>query len=538
MPVFRGSRAGGKAPWRLVGPVLGALITPPVCAAVAVLHCAAALADVEPIPPPTPLRAEIPAQSLARALDSLTLQTGLQHVFFAGVVGEQQTRGAPAGLAASTALSRLLQGTGFKSEYVNDRFVRIVAIAAPPEADPPLPTIAEVIVISHRIPNPTVAPASARERQILETANAQIEARIAQRHLLYGRASLDRYVQRVAERLLAAEGTDASGVHVRVIKGVHANAFALSNGSIYLTTGLLATLDDESQLAAVLGHELTHYTNFHPLRGLRQARRTALVAITAGIVLDLGLDLLASHNHVLPNTPPIRPETFEVWTRASISGYSRDLEREADDGGIRRMIAAGYDPAGALTALEHFAEQTPDAPTGEKPIYASHPRIQDRLASCRDLLAGQLAAAAGFGDRLHDEYRSQLAELPLDQVELLLADGALDRADRILEKEIAVADSGRAEFLRGESARARVPRTNVSVLAALTAYERAITLPGAPVSAWRQAGMLHRLRGDTAAATLAFQSYLDHAPSAVDAPLVRIYLDELRTPAPPSGANR
>ena len=67
---------------------------------------------------------------------------------------------------------------------------------------------------------------------------------------------------------------------------------------------------------------------------------------------------------------------------------------------------------------------------------------------------------------------------------------------------------------------------------ALVAYERALSLGDAPVSAYRQAGLLHRMRGESEAATLAFQTYLERAPGAVDAPLVRIYLDELRTASP------
>jgi hypothetical protein len=58
------------------------------------------------------------------------------------------------------------------------------------------------------------------------------------------------------------------------------------------------------------------------------------------------------------------------------------------------------------------------------------------------------------------------------------------------------------------------------------------------VSVYRQAGLLQRLRGEPAAALVSFQDYLERAPTAVDAPLVRIYLDELRASAPVSGARK
>ena len=480
---------------------------------------------------PAALTADMPPQLLAVALEDFARQTGLQYVSVEGVVSNQQTQGAPAGLPATEALTRLLEGTGLRFQPLNGRIVRIVAISPGAGADEPLPSLQEVLVLAHRIPKSYLAPASAKEQRELEGTNAELEERIAREHLLYGHAALDQYVQSVAERLLAVDETDPSSVHARVMKGVDANAFALSNGSIYLTTALLATLDDEAQLAAVLGHELTHYINRHALRGLRQEHHERITAVSTGAVINSVLTLISQHNGVYTN-PVIRPESVENWVRAAISGYSRDLEREADDGGIRRMIAAGYDPVDALTALEHLAAQTTAAPAGETPLYASHPRIEQRMASYRDLLAAKLAAAAGVGDRRREEYRTQLAQLPLDQVEWLVEARELDRAERLLAAEIASADSGRAEFLKGELCRRRVPQTDAAVQTALLAYERAVTLGEAPVSAYRQAGLLHRLRGESEAATVAFQTYLERAPTAVDAPLVRIYLEELRTSSP------
>ena len=500
---------------------------------------AGALPASSPAPPPmaapvalsVALSTDIPPQSLAQALESFARQTGLQYGSADGIVSDQQTRGAPAGLTADEALKRLLEGTGLRHEFLNPRFVRIVAIKPAPGADAPVLPLAEVLVLARRLPKYEVAPASIKEQKALDAANVDLESRIASEHLLYGHPALDQYVQGVAERLLAVGQTDPGSVHVRVIKGIDANAFALSNGSIYLTTALLATLDDEAQLAAVLGHELTHYINCHALRSLREEHHQEMVAITKGTMVNLLLALVSyqvSHG-VYTGPPTIDPQTMTIWARAGINGYSRELEREADDGGIRRMIAAGYDPSGALAALQHLAEQTAPRAAGETPLYASHPRIEQRMASYRDLLAGELATAAGIGDRRREEYRAQLAQLPLDQVELLLVDAkATDRAERLLAAEIATNDSGRAQFLQGEICRKRIPQTEATVQAALLAYERAVTLGEAPVSAYRQAGLLHRMRGESKAATVAFQAYLERAPGAVDAPLVRIYLEELR----------
>jgi beta-barrel assembly-enhancing protease len=514
-----------------------------LCAGFSLLFTAAVPAETPAAnaPPSQPvsaaaaaLTADIAAQPLAQALESFSRQTEVQYVAVAGLVNNQQTRGVPAGLTANEALAGLLEGTGLRSESLNERTVRIVAVNPMPGTDVPLPPLEEVVIRARRILKPYVSPASASEQQALAAANADLEALIARKHLLYGNASLDRYMQTVAERLLAVDQTDPGSVQVRVIKLADANAFALSNGSIYLTTALLVTLDDEAQLAAVLGHELTHYTNYHALLGLRQENHEEILARIEGALIDSVMAVVSAHYGAVYNGQPVFTlEDMEIWARASITGYSRKLEREADDGGIRRMIAAGYDPSGALAALEHLAGQSaPAASAAQIPLYASHPRIAQRLASYRDLLAGELARAAGVGERRPEEYRAQLGQLPLDAVALLIEENKLDRAEQLLAAEIARTDTGRAEFLKGEIWRKRVPQTDATVRGALAAYERAVTLTDAPLSAYRQAGILHRKRGESEAAALAFQSYLEHAPNAVDAPLVRIFLDELRSSSP------
>ncbi len=506
-------------------------------AAVAVFHPPTALAQ-----PATPaaLVTAIPYQPLAPALENFAHQTGLQVVYVSSVVRDQKTPGASAGLAATDALARLLEGTGLRFEFLNERIVRILAVA-PPHAvhsrDAPPPASEEVVITAYAdgFPKPYIAAATAEELRTLELADQDLELHIARDQLLYGRAALDRYLQGVAERLLATDASDAGPVHVRVIKGADANAFALSNGSIYLTTALLAALTDESELAAVLAHELTHYTNAHMLRALRDEHREAVTVGTAGMLFDVALSLVAAHNGI--NQPAAGSATPEaapaIWARASVSGYSRHLEREADAGGIHRLVAAGYDASGALAALQRLAEQIPAERPAVRPMYASHSKIEERIGSYRELLAGELASKVGpVRDMRRAEYQAQLAELSLDQVAIELEAGALDRAETALEAEMAKGDSGRAEFLKGEIARKRNPQSDATAERALAAYERAVTLPDAPASAYRQAGLLHRLRGESAAASLAFQSYLERAPTAVDAPLVRIYLEELRTPAP------
>ncbi len=492
---------------------------------------------------PVPLARPIPAEPVEDALAEFSLQTGVQTAYPSELLKNQTSKAVPEGLAPTPALRGLLEGTGLWFDYLNPRIVRIRAATPRDAQDPDAPAPLEVVYITaDKIPRPpSFAPPTPDELRKMTLANEQLEEQIRSAHLLYGNAALDAYVQGVTERLLATDGTDPAPVHVRVIRGADANAFSLSNGSIYVTTGLLTTLQDESELAAVLGHETTHYTNGHVLRGMREEQHADTVARTAGTIL--GVLLAAVAQHYSGHTPSSIPNSFvsipkdslEIWARAISSGYSRDLEREADAGGIRRMIAGGYDAGGALAALRRLSEQAP-AGSGGGAMYASHPKMTERIASYRQAISGELATAVSTGrETRRPEYQAQVAALPLDQVAVLLNAGALERAEAQVRAVVAREDSSRAEFLQGEITRARVPQTEATRVLALAAYERSIALPDPPAAAFREAALLHQLRGEPAAAAVAFQGYLAHAPQAADAPLVHRYLDLLAPSTAPIG---
>jgi Zn-dependent protease with chaperone function len=484
-----------------------------------------------------PLVAEIPAQALTQALEDFSRQTGLQVAYPSSVVGNRTTRGAPAGLTPEDALERLLRGTGLEFEFLSPRLIRIGHNATSPPSHKLPAESDEVVINALAVRNRSrLAPASPQELHAMEAANEELERRIARCGLLYGNAALDQYLQGIAERLLGAEAANAADaanatvVRVRVIRGGGANAFSLSDGSVYVTTAMLASLDDESEVAAVLSHELTHYTNAHVLRALRDEHREVVSA-------NAGLLLLGFFGATYPIDLARVPQgALGILQRASVSGYSPDLEHEADVGGIQRLVDAGYDASGALAALQHLQTTADSSP--ELPAYASHAKLARRLTNYRDLMSSKEMATrvAAGGETRRAEYRGELAGLPLDQVAILIESGQFDRAETALEAVMETGDSGRAEFLEGEIARKRVPQSDATVERALAAYALAIGLPDAPAATWREVGLLRRLRGESADAARAFQGYLERAPTAADAPLIRRYLEDARQPATPAVA--
>ena len=142
-------------------------------------------------------------------------------------------------------------------------------------------------------------------------------------------------------------------------------------------------------------------------------------------------------------------------------------------------------------------------------------------------LLGEQSGSGGVssGQVGRDEYRERVRGLGLVQVRVLLDADRLQRADAVLTQEMATHESGVGFFLRGEIERRRIGDPSASERS-LAAYTQAVAFPDAPADAFRQKGMMHRVRGEHQAALLAFAEYLNRMPNAPDAPIVRMYLNE------------
>jgi iron complex outermembrane recepter protein len=130
--------------------VSGVLRTLAICTPAAL---ASAQISIAQAPEPTTLGADIPAQSLARALEAFAGQTGLQVVYVSGIVTDRKSPAVSAGVSAQEALTRLLQGTGLKFEYLTSHSVRILAAPPSPKSTPRSSSgdqLAEVMVTANR----------------------------------------------------------------------------------------------------------------------------------------------------------------------------------------------------------------------------------------------------------------------------------------------------------------------------------------------------------------------------------------------------
>ncbi len=496
---------------------------------------------------------------LSEELTDFAQRSGLQLIYVASIAEDVPARAIPAGLSPRESLAAMLAGSGIEFEFLNAHTVRLFRAAPAPAVSPAgarrpaaPPRVAgeevESIVVtvlrwSNRAP---VVAANDHERHMLESASRDLELRIERSDRLYARPDLDRYLQSIVEKLRSGAESypdPPGGARIRVVKDDAANAFALPDGALYVTTELLNRLGSEAELAAILGREMAHYSQAHVLcelhsqerkdswhRGAEIAARTvaAIVSISAGIRI--------------PSVAWRSNRPIDVGALVSRRGYAPELEREADYVGLRLMAGAGYDASAAVDAFDRLSRSPREAGSAHPAPYASPRNLEERLASVRALTANEFAAAVGADHLMgYEGYQAEIAGLGLDEAEWLVDEGRPERALALVAGEIARGDSGRAAFLEGEIARSVAPQTAETQARALAAYARAIALGNPPAATFRQQGILYRRQGALAEAEAAFRAYLDRAPQAADAPLVRLYLDELVAPtarAAASGSER
>lgn len=193
----------------------------------------------------------------------------------------------------------------------------------------------------------------------------EVEGRVLQGEKLLGDARLDAYVQGIAERLMGVAGApEQVQIRVRITSDARPDAFVLVNGALYVSTGLLARLENEAQLAALLGHELVHYLRRDTLRR----------------------------------------------ERARDAEWSRMLETEADLAGLALMTAAGYRPDQAIVAYQRLlAGAAPRRAVSER---ATHPALAARISRLAADVEERYGERAALGVEGREIYLQRTLAVP------------------------------------------------------------------------------------------------------------------------------
>ena len=160
---------------------------------------------------------------------------------------------------------------------------------------------------------------------------------------------------------------------VRIVDSEAVNAFCLPGGYIFFTTGILDLLNTDSELAAVMAHEMIHADRKH---GLKMAAESQKVSLGALAVMILGATAGTAAPIVLAQVAQI----------AITSGYTIELESEADRLGMQALIKSGYSPTGMITVFERFMAEDYKQPIRDYGIYMDHPDTPKRLERAVQIL--------------------------------------------------------------------------------------------------------------------------------------------------------
>jgi len=206
---------------------------------------------------------------------------------------------------------------------------------------------------------------------------------------IYPDEAWQEYVQKVGDRLVRYSANKGRTFHFTVLDNPVVNAFALPDGYIFVNRGLLAYLETEDQMAAVIGHEIGHVVLRHASR--QNAGRTlGKIAGFVGAVLTG------------------RGEVADLANTASatlVSGYGRNMELEADTVGGELLAKAGYNPFAMIEVVqilkdqETFTTQVANKPRSYHGLFATHPkndkRLHDAVAQSQGLFPDELEEPVG-----------------------------------------------------------------------------------------------------------------------------------------------
>ncbi len=255
-----------------------------------------------------------------------------------------------------------------------------------------------------------VAPAAAQQLRYLnpqDVAEAQREHSELVKEL--GGAETGQraaYVESVGRRVGAFSGVANPGqeLHFTTLNSAVENAFSVPGGYVYITRQLLGLMDDESELAFALGHEVGHIAANHAHIREQYAERNPLGVFGQIIGAIFG------------------PGVSNVLTARSaldLLSFSREQEYEADTLGLRYMTAAGYDPAGAAGILAALSRNTAlqlrvqGRTNRQTPEWAStHPLSQNRME--RALAEARATGRLGTGIRNRDTFLSEIEGVYVD----------------------------------------------------------------------------------------------------------------------------
>lgn len=213
---------------------------------------------------------------------------------------------------------------------------------------------------------------------------------------------VNNYVDRLGKKIAAFSKRPDLNYQFKVINSNEINAFTIGGGKVYVYRGLLEHMDNESELAGVLAHEIGHNVGKHTVK---QLSKTLLYS---GAILATG-ELISTKNEKLAQT---FKDAGGVASFFALMKFSRDDERESDYLGVYNLYQLGYDPNGMVTLFEKFRKLQGTEPSKFEVFFQTHPKPSERIENTASEISKLKVEYLKKDDQEFQRIKQHLLQLP------------------------------------------------------------------------------------------------------------------------------
>ena len=276
---------------------------------------------------------------------------------------------------------------------------------------------------------------------------------------------------------------------------------------------IVARMENEAQLAYILGHEIAHYRYQHSLQIFRQAKSTANILAPFQVLTAAGGVWYVG-------------SFAQLGAIGTLMKFSRDHEREADDGGFRAAAAAGYNPHEAARIWEGLEKEKEVLDESAPSLFLStHPSPGERVETLRQRAIDTTEPATGWytGNESYNAIVDPLRfELMRDELRLRQFAATQILLDRAKEAGRPAAE---ISFFQAELYNARSEKGDT--LKAEQSYRESLSHADAPPDAYRELAIIYMKSGRGQQAVPLFETYLAKRPDAFDRSMVEAYIQRI-----------
>lgn len=354
--------------------------------------------------------------------------------------------------------------------------------------------------------------------------SARIQKSILNSNYIYSDNSLEEYINQILNKVVGqlAREKDVT-LKAFIVKDPNFNALTFPNGVIFVHIGLLANLDNEAQLATILGHEAIHFLHRHTLKQHRTLVNLNALLVTAQVV-SVGTTYGVAYAGYDPRGIDLIRQYVELGTVGSIFGYSRDLEREADDQGFKLLKQAGYDPRESKKAFENLYEISKEEKLEIPYFYQTHPKTKERINNfekyLKNLSKTKKEDISGIINQ--KEYMQHIKEILAENILLDIKRSKKKIARKEIDKFIKnFPDDCRGSFFEAKLLIAD-GKSDEAVEKLLASLEKNQNFDESN----KEIGLLYYKKGEKEKSAPYFRKYLELNPVAKDKEYIRRYLNE------------